>query len=218
MRTLSRFTDMFRDPVTNRELVGDEYHMYLGRPLVSFNSLYLNREMARIPEQATTVYFHVTEQVTLIDHTSSFNLTSFARDYERHGRGQVHFPGLDDMFMCSTDETCVRLGALSLTGGAKGGISALYAKASQSLFGVSRPMTWTPSADSDRASAPPHFASDSSNDLAFLSLSTSCGDNLEVRDPDVTCLGPKPAVDPASELDRLSLSWERPRDGSTVID
>ena len=38
MRTLSRFTDLFRNPVTNRELVDDQYHMYLGRPLVSFNS------------------------------------------------------------------------------------------------------------------------------------------------------------------------------------
>jgi hypothetical protein len=111
------------------------------------------------------------------------------------------------MFMCSTAETCVRLGANSPTGGAKDGISALYVKASRSLFGTRRPVIWTPPAGSDRVSAPPNFASEGCNDLAFLSLSKS-GDDLEARDPDVSCLGPKPNGDAASEMGRLSLSWD----------
>src|SRR5262249_30225314 len=63
---LTRFADLFRNPVTNRELVDDDYHMYFSKPLVSFNSLYLTRELMRIPEQATTVHFHMTDGVTLI--------------------------------------------------------------------------------------------------------------------------------------------------------
>src|SRR5262249_2846233 len=50
LRTLSRVTDLFRNPVTSRELLDDKYHVHLGRPLVSFNVLHLNRELTRIPE------------------------------------------------------------------------------------------------------------------------------------------------------------------------
>jgi MFS superfamily sulfate permease-like transporter len=133
-RTLSRLTDMFRNPVTNREIVSDEYHLYFGRPIVSFNSLYVNRELARIPEQTTTVYFHVTDQVTLIDHTASANLISFVRNYEQSGRGQIQFTGLQEMHRCSTDEACVRLGTLAAAGPPAGGLRALLHKASRSLF------------------------------------------------------------------------------------
>ena len=34
------------------------------------------------------------------------------------------------------------------------------------------------------------------------------GDSLEVCDPDVSCLGPKPVADATSEMDRLSLSCD----------
>ena len=47
---VSRFTDLFRNPVSNRELVNDQYHLYFSRPLVAFNLLHLNRELTRIPD------------------------------------------------------------------------------------------------------------------------------------------------------------------------
>ena len=201
------FGDMFRNPVTNRELLDNQYHVYFEKPLVSFNLLHVNRELTRIPEQATEVYFHVGSQVTLIDHTSSSNLLNFARDYKQSGKGQVHFSGLEEMLKCSDDDTCVRLGALSVTEGAKSGISALFKKVGQALH--RRPAAWTRSADSHRVPAPPHFAGNSSNDLAFLSLSAG-GDGAGVHETDVTCLGPRPSADAASELGRLSLCWDAP--------
>ena len=199
--TISQFTDLFRNPVSNRELIDDQYHMYFNRPLVSFNLLHVNRELTRIPQQATIVYFHVGDEVTLIDHTSSSNLMSFARDYEQSGKGQIHFTGLEDMFMCSKEETCVRLGALSVTGDAKGGIGALIAKAGYSLFRA-RPAAALPARNA-AAPATPRFAAQESDDLAFLSLSAS--DNA-VHELDN--LGPAPNRDADSELGRLSLSWD----------
>ena len=132
-RTFSRFTDLFRNPVTNRELVNDQYHMYFSRPLVSFNSLHLNRELARIPEQATTVYFHVSDEVTLIDHTSSTNLMTFVHDYKQTGKGHVQFTGLDEMTMCSKDATCLRVGKRALAGPLTGGLGVLLDKATRSI-------------------------------------------------------------------------------------
>lgn len=194
---LSRFTDLFRNPVTNRELVDGQYHLYFGRPLVAFNTLYVNRELTRIPQQASTVHFHLGDQVTLIDHTSSTNLLSFAHDYEQSGKGQVRFQGLEEMFCCSAHETCVRLGESARTEGARGGLSALVTKASRTfrrVRGHAAAVVEPPAmADPDR------FAAQS--DLDLLSLSGS-----DPRPEDVSCLGPQPAADEGDELGRLSLS------------
>ncbi len=202
--TISTFTNLFRNPVTNRELVDDQYHMYFGRPLVSFNLLHVNRELTRIPEQATTVYFHVDNAVTLIDHTSSANLMGFTHDFEQGGARHVQFTGFKEMHMCSKDETCVRLGNVSVSPAAKGGISALYAKALHSILGPGR--TATRSATPKTITAPdlPHFASRGSSDLAFLSLSTSGG--VDSGELDVSCLGPVPNENADDVLGRLSLS------------
>ncbi len=199
---VSRFTDLFRNPVSNRELVNDQYHLYFSRPLVSFNLLHLNRELTRIPQQATVVYFHVGDQVTLIDHTSSSNLMGFARDYEQNGKGQIHFTGLEEMLMLSKDETCVRLGALSTTGAVRGGIGALIAKARYSLL-RGRPAV-AATAGNVVAPTTPRFAANGPADLAFFSLSAR--DSAEGQD--LSILGPVPHSDASSELARLSLSWD----------
>ncbi|MGE5191569.1 MAG: SulP family inorganic anion transporter, partial [Deltaproteobacteria bacterium] len=206
-RTLARFADLFRNPVTHRELVDNQFHVYFGRPLVSFNTLHLNRELARIPDQATTVYFHVGDDVTLIDHTSSTNLMSFAHDYEQSGKGQVQFTGLDEMSMCSGHETCLRVGRRALAGPSRGGLGVLLDKASRSWRSQGSPGTCP--APIDRAgTAPPRFTRHG-DDMGWLSL--SCGDgNHGSHVEDVSCLGPRPTdhVDGRSELGRLSLSWD----------
>ena len=51
----------------------DKYHLYFARPLVCFNSLYLNDALARIPSGVSAVYLHVTDLVTLTDHTATTN-------------------------------------------------------------------------------------------------------------------------------------------------
>jgi len=193
------FGDMFRNPVTNRELVETQYHMYFERPVVSFNLLHVNRELMRIPQQATDVYFHIGNQVTLIDHTSSSNLMGFARDYKSSGKGHVHFSGLDAMFMCSEDETCVRLGESALAGPAKGGIGALLAK-------VGRPRRDSRPADTGTTTAPPRFAISRSNDLGFMGLSSTGPDSRAAHDPELSCLKPAKPANPVDELSRLGLS------------
>ena len=208
VRTLARFTDLFRNPVTSRELVSNQYHVYFGRPIVSFNSLYVNRELTRIPEQATTVYFHLTDQVTLIDHTASTNLMNFVRDYEQSGRGRIQFTGLTEMHRCSSDESCVRLGRVTLAGAANGGISTLVAKGRRLLFGSPKPTSWTSPVNSDAVAGPQRFAS-RSEDLRWLSL-TSDANGRTSHPADVSVLGDTPIYghrrDPRSDLARMSLN------------
>lgn len=197
--------DLFRNPVTSRELVDDQYHLYFSRPLVSFNSLHVNRELTRIPAQATAVYFHVAEEVTLIDHSSSSNLMSFARDYEQAGKGRVHFTGLADMFMCSKDETCVRLGAIPRNVAARGGVGALVAKAGYALFGKSRAAGLAAQVESDAGLVCPGVDANCSADLACLSLSPD-GTRENIPEEDVSRLGPTGRDDVGSDPGQISLS------------
>lgn len=195
---ISRFTNLFRNPVTNREFVDNEYHVYFGRPLVAFNSLHLNRELTRIPEQATTVYFHVSDEVTLIDHTSSANLMGFARDYAKSGKGKVQFTGLKEMFMCSKHETCVRLGERALTEDpGTGGLSALVTKFKPSFLRRARATNGTLV---DKAEPEPRrYASEDR-----LSRSSSGTDDDDVSSP-----GAVPNFNDYSEHDRLNMSWDQ---------
>jgi hypothetical protein len=182
--------------------------MYFGRPIVSFNSLYVNRELTRIPDQATTVHFHLTERVTLIDHTASTNLMHFVRDYEQSGRGRIQFTGLKEMHRCSEDEACVRLGTLALAGADGGGISALLTKVRHSMFRTSEPAPWISPVDDRAVVGPPHFAS-SAEDLRWLSLSSDAN-GCSADKADVSVLGEAPDYsrprDPRGDLARMSLS------------
>jgi MFS superfamily sulfate permease-like transporter len=201
---LTRFADLFRNPVTNRELVDDDYHMYFSRPLVSFNSLYLNRELMRIPEQATTVHFHMDDGVTLIDHSASTSLMAFVRDYQQSGKGRIQFTGLDEMFRCSPDESCVRLSPAAMPGCAKGGISAIVVKARRSLRAK---RTAIVRRAAQRRARRERFLADDADDLGFLSLSSS-GERRFTEREDLSRLGPPPNRNAHQELDRLSLSYD----------
>ncbi len=107
----TRVLDLFRDPVTNRCFSNGVYRLDLGRPLVCFNMLQMNRELVGIPFDARIVQLHMTEGVTLIDHTSHDNLTHFAAEFTRSGRGRIDFVGMDRMRKRSEHPSGIRLGS-----------------------------------------------------------------------------------------------------------
>lgn len=205
---LSPVTNLFRNPVTNRELTNDVYHMYFTRPLVAFNSLHVNRELARIPQQATAVHFHVEEGVTVIDHTASACLMNFVHDYEQGGKGRVQFVGLDDMFKCSGTETCVRLGlgGIDVLRNARGGLSALALKARHSIAVKREPAAIPVDVAGPPAFAPKNSLREHSDDLAFLSLSSADRRANQSSQHDVSRLGPVSKSNSHSDLGKLSLT------------
>jgi carbonic anhydrase len=107
--SLSSVIGLFRSPVATRRQNENAYHISFDRPLVCFNLLHLLREWGRVPEGARDIYLHLTDGVTLIDHTSCFNLFSFVEEYEQTGRGKVEILGLDRLEMRSDYETCMRV-------------------------------------------------------------------------------------------------------------
>jgi carbonic anhydrase len=110
-RFLGESSELFRDPVVKSTTVGDTYHVYFGRPMVCFNSLQLNRELARVPASVKSVCLHVTDLVTLIDHTTATLLLEFVEDFKRTGRGIATIVGLDKLGARSHSEAAMRVSA-----------------------------------------------------------------------------------------------------------
>jgi MFS superfamily sulfate permease-like transporter len=110
-RWLRQTGELFRDPVVQSGTVGNTYHLYFGRPLVCFNAMHLDAALARIPTGVTTVCLHVTDLVTLIDHTAAGALLDFVEDFRRTGRGIAQIVGLDRLQTHSHAESALRVSA-----------------------------------------------------------------------------------------------------------
>ena len=126
-------SELFRDPVLETATIGDTYHMYFGRPMVCFNSLHLSKALTLIPAEASAVYMHVTDLVTLIDHTTVTMLLEFADNFKRAGRGVVTIVGLDKLRARSQADASMRISAPIL---AQERAAALSAVARMSLAPV----------------------------------------------------------------------------------
>jgi MFS superfamily sulfate permease-like transporter len=103
--------ELFRNPVLQSGAVGNEYHVYFGRPLVCFNTMHLDAALQRIPGGSTSVFLHVTDLVTLIDHTAASALMEFVENFKQSGRGVARIVGLDRLHARSRDEACMRVSA-----------------------------------------------------------------------------------------------------------
>jgi MFS superfamily sulfate permease-like transporter len=101
--------ELFRNPVVQQVATPEGYHLYFARPLVCFNTLYLSKALAQIPSGTTAVYLHVTDLVTLIDHTTSTALIEFVEEFKRSGRGIVEILGLERLRPRSHDRACMRI-------------------------------------------------------------------------------------------------------------
>jgi carbonic anhydrase len=101
--------ELFRNPVVRSLETPEGYHLYFARPLVCFNALHLHEALARIPGGATSVYLHVTDLVTLIDHTTTTTLLDFVDEFARSGRGMVKILGLERFRARSHAPTCMRV-------------------------------------------------------------------------------------------------------------
>lgn len=106
-------SNLFRNPVCRCELRGSDYHMYLDKPLVCFNTMLLSNELDRVPAEATAVFVHLNGRVGVIDHTSCENLMHVI-DAFSHNNVPVEIIGLDRMRRLSEYPACTRLATADL--------------------------------------------------------------------------------------------------------
>ncbi len=109
-RRLGEAGELFRDPLIKAVEDGPAYHMYFGRPMVCFNTLHIGKDLAAVPAGATSVTIHVTDMVTLMDHTATTMLLDFVEEFERSGRGVASIVGLDKLRARSGSKASMRIG------------------------------------------------------------------------------------------------------------
>jgi len=114
LRRAAQAGELFRNPVVGSVSTQEGYHLYFARPLVCFNAMHLHRALAQIPDNAQAVHFHVTDLVTLVDHTTTTTLFDFAEDFKRSGRGVARILGLERLRPRSENQLCMRMGPLIL--------------------------------------------------------------------------------------------------------
>jgi carbonic anhydrase len=105
----ARTGELFRNPVVRSVAGPGEYHLYFARPMVCFNALHLNDALAHIPSGASAVYLHVTDLVTMIDHTTTTTLLEFVEEFKRSGRGVAEILGLERLRPRSRAQTCMHV-------------------------------------------------------------------------------------------------------------
>jgi MFS superfamily sulfate permease-like transporter len=101
--------ELFRNPVAQSVATPEGYHLYFARPLVCFNTLHLNNALSQVPTGVSTVYLHVTDMVTIMDHTATSTLLEFVEEFKRSGRGIVQILGLEKLRPRSHAHACMRL-------------------------------------------------------------------------------------------------------------
>lgn len=110
------FLGLFRSPVRDIQSEGDVMRLSFNRPMVCFNTLHVNEALGQVPPSAKHLYLEFEDGVTVIDHTSCENLIQYAEEFERSGRGEVEFVGMDLLDRISDHESCMRIRQINLPG------------------------------------------------------------------------------------------------------
>lgn len=105
-----RFLSLFRNPVSQRELVEGTYHLYLDGPLVCFNLFHVIRELGQLPPNTRAVYLHLSSRVPLVDHTTGESLRYFLEEFSGQDQSpKLMIEGWDHMRSLSKHETSTRI-------------------------------------------------------------------------------------------------------------
>ena len=100
--------DFFCNPVYERQYWDHAYHIYVGKPLVCFNTMQLAEELDEVPSDARSICIHVNERVILIDHTAAENLKHFIQE-SSHANIPVQIVGLERLSRLSSNDASTRL-------------------------------------------------------------------------------------------------------------
>lgn len=110
IRRFKQTSELFRDPVVKGLTVGDHHYIFFGRPLVCFNSLLIDSNLKRIPSGVSKVFLHVTDLVTIVDHTTATALLEFVEHFAESGRGVATIIGMDRLKSKSGYHASMRIG------------------------------------------------------------------------------------------------------------
>lgn len=98
----------FVNPVDRTQMIQDEYHIHVARPLVCFSLMKFSSELEKVPAEAKSVVVHIDESVPLIDHSTCDQLQSYVKESTRSGI-PVNVVGLDRLQAVSSHPSSARI-------------------------------------------------------------------------------------------------------------
>ena len=111
---IARFLSLFRNPVTRRELDGDNYRLFVNGPLVCFNIFHMIRELGNRPPAAREISLHLSPAVPLIDHTTFEYLQYVTDDFNSSSdHSKLQIDGWDHLRPLTKHETSDRVALVS---------------------------------------------------------------------------------------------------------
>ena len=111
---IARFLSLFRNPVTRRELDGDNYRLFVNGPLVCFNIFHMIRELGNRPPAAREISLHLSPAVPLIDHTTFEYLQYLTDDFDSSSdHSKLQIDGWDHLRPLTKHETSDRVALVS---------------------------------------------------------------------------------------------------------
>lgn len=102
------FVKLFRNPVTVHDTQDGVHKIRFNGPVVCFNALHVQNELAKIPVNCSKVKLYFAPSVGLVDHTSASNILAFQSECARMGTFDVEIIGLELLRMHSKDASCMR--------------------------------------------------------------------------------------------------------------
>ncbi len=100
---------MVANPVTFSTWKGKDFHLYLTKPLVCSNYMYVNQALTNLPAEAERIYLNFTDTVLMIDHTSMDNLIHWLMQHQADGGAPVELVGLDSLRKLADSDQATRI-------------------------------------------------------------------------------------------------------------
>jgi len=135
---------LFQNPIVERELAGNEYHLTANRPLVCFNGLLFHRELSNIPIEATSVVLHIGNGVILVDHTTCENLVILVDEINCGGKIRIEIDGWTRLKRRSYHHTALHMLDIEQTQIAEAVLSKMISPSGSQISGVGPPLEVRP--------------------------------------------------------------------------
>lgn len=102
------FLKLFRNPIESVSIKDGAAEVRFNGPVTCFNNLAVRESLEAVVKKAKTVKVNLSDEVSIVDHSSSVYLTGLAEESERNGLAKVSLDGLNKLTCCARNEMSMR--------------------------------------------------------------------------------------------------------------
>jgi|AGTN01.1.fsa_nt_gi Sulfate permease and related transporters (MFS superfamily) len=102
------FVKLFRNPIEAVTINDGAAEVKFNGPVTCFNNLAVRDALENVVKEAKSVKINLSDEVPIVDHSSSVYLTGLAEESERNGLAKVSLEGLNKLTCCARNEMSMR--------------------------------------------------------------------------------------------------------------